>query len=246
MSDPRILAYRSITLTHDSANAWREAGVRFFRRRRSPEEAYDVRIPGMPILNLGSSRWNIDGSEVWNGPDTIQGLLTPQATAETLWSTDLMRLGYRSPGLYWVKPRGRGGNGKFRREINSREEYDALKLHASVRLHHGIVQKHFGTEEYRAITVGTKVVQGMRRFGENGDRRYEWTGSSGLPSPIRQAAKDAAAYIPAQSVVAWDLGYDPATKEAVIFEGNTCPGVNASTADRIVSAMLGEQYVSRS
>ena len=89
--------------------------------------------------------------------------------------------------------------------------------------------------------MGSKIVQGYERHDSNGDRSYVWTGVTALPLAIKTITREAITQLPGQNFIAWDLILDP---EGVpyLFEGNTCPGIGATTVGRVLAEMNGEHY----
>lgn len=239
----RAMLVRSIPLSAETSNAWKENGALFARRDRSPQSVLDITPEDVPILNLGNSNFIPDrvDERVWNDAPYVNFLLSA-------WRTSVILEDYVAPvtwqgrGLYWVKFQGRGGSNKIRTFLGSEQEFDARSR--SAMWNDGIVQRHVDGQEYRVITVGSKVVQVNRRTGENGNRSYEWIGVRAAPGDVKAMVRDAAEYaFPdyERTVIGWDVIVD-ALGVPYIFEGNACPGVNTSTAKRILDAMTGVSY----
>ena len=218
-----ILAVRSVALSTDTANAWKEAGVSFARRGRPTHEimnmGYDV------ILNLGKSafRPDIDFHRVWNHGADIEPLLYPGITREMM--NDLMPPQSVEHGDVWIKAPGAHGRGKFRTSMDQEpvlpREWDWCM--------------HIPGQEYRLVTVGHKVVQDFLRHGDNGSRVYEWVPMAEVPRTLKEVAREAARRIPGNNVIAWDMVLSEETGIPYLFEGNTCPGVNVNTVRRIIT-----------
>ena len=233
----RAMMVRSIPLSIDTRDAWKEAGAVFARRTSDDDRVRNIAYDA-PIINLGSSQCMIEG--IWNEARVVEPLLTPQASRALLGR--LMPLGsvYCGPGYYWLKGAGRGGANKEKRFIRNGQEFDAL--YEQARWMEGDVQQHVEGQEYRVITVGEKVVQVTRRDGGHlaSDRVYTWVGVSDAPYHVKAIARDAAMRLDnSKTIIGWDVIDDG---RAYILEGNSCPGVNASTARRILDAVEGTPY----
>lgn len=241
LSKPMMV--RSITLAQSLVNTWKELGGWFPRRDRTTESMLVLRRNNYnttsPIINLGNMRFNPpdllleamgnDPNVLWNKPDNVRDLVQPASTRRLF--NDLMPpQPTEYPCRAWVKAPGYGGRGK-----------EQMILHNARDLPGGWdVQVHVEGQEYRAITVGTKVVQGYERHGPNGDRSYSWLGANGLPDDVLNLAKIAAGRLHGNNFIAWDLIMND--EEIGLFEGNTCPGVNRATAKRVLDQMEGRHY----
>ncbi len=237
----RAMMVRSIPLALDTRDAWKVAGA-MFARRDSDDERIGM-LAGRddtPIINLGSSQCRIPG--IWNEADVIKPLLTP-AASRTLLSSLMPLPVYCGPNYYWLKGQGRGGANKEKLFIRNGTEFD--EMYARAQWMDGDVQLHIDGQEYRVITVGSKVVQVTKRDGGvlASDRDYEWVGLTGAPSTVKEIARQAASKLSSdRTIIGWDVidGY-PDT-HAFILEGNACPGVNTATANRILDAVEGRGY----
>ena len=237
----RALLYRSIPLSRTTRDAWKSAGAMFAKRERTPEQVRDL-AGGRPIINLGSSNLTLPG--IWNEASVIAPLLTP-AGSRQLFDTVMPSDGWQGEGYYWLKGQGRGGANKEKTYVTT--EYSHNELVSRANWIAGDVQQNIGGGEYRVITVGTKVVQVMKRGGLNGNRVYEWVGLTGAPTSVKEVAREAARRLESEKIIiGWDVmdgdGYYQWTSGTYILEGNSCPGVNAATAGRILDAMEGIDY----
>lgn len=222
-----ILGIRSVNLTIETTNAWKTRIAMAKRGRTIPE------IMGLgfsTILNMGKSTFAPDMSQypnhkVWNHGDDIGVLLWPGATRELLGDMMPPRP-TEFPADVWLKTPGAHGRGKFKKSIE-----EALVLPREWDW-----QSHIEGQEYRLVTVGTKVVQDHKRNGENGNRSYEWLAMRETPQVLKDMAREAADRVPGANVIAWDLIL---TDDGIpyLFEGNTSPGVNQATVARIVNIM---------
>lgn len=235
---------RSMRLATSLVNTWKEIGGWFPRRDRDTESKLRLRQERYdsvsPIINLGNTlffltpeqydHFEIDSSLVWNlGPD-IEAIIQP-GTARRLLNDLMPPQPTEYPCEAWVKAPGWGGRGK-----------EQVMLQSGLDVPGGWdVQVHVEGQEYRAITVGHKVVQGYERHGPNGDRSYTWTGVSGLPEDVKAYAKEAANMLHGNNFIAWDLIMDN-DGAVFLFEGNSCPGVNLATAQRVLAQMEGRHY----
>jgi len=233
-----IIAVRSIPISTQTKYAWKDSGVTFARRDRSVESVLGMNYGA--VLNLGNTSFITDDERVWNEGTVIRPLVRP-ADAHALLTNLMPPNEWQGEGFYWEKYTGRAGNGKTRWYLMDERAFDILK--ERVQWSGGDVQREIAGQEYRAITVGDKVVQVNARHGVNGDRSYTWVGVRNAPAEIKRVAKLAAARLDSKrTVIAWDMVLSPDSTEARIFEGNTCPGVNQATAQRIVDAIKGRGY----
>ena len=229
------LLVRSVNLSTQTANAWKDTGSQFARRGRTTAEI--MALPFNNIVNLGKSSFqpvtaDYPDTMVWNHGEDIRPLLWPGAAAELLDGLMPPRpLTY--PADVWIKAPGAQGRGKYKKAIDYPlvlpKEWDW--------------QGHVEGQEWRLITVGHKVVQDLKRHGSNEDRTYEWVPMKDTPSELKELAREAARRVPGNNVIAWDLiqTHDGLTW---LFEGNTCPGISESTGNRILKEME-RQYAER-
>jgi len=234
----RAMAVRSIPLSSATRHAWKSAGVSFARRDRTDADIMRITPPGIPILNLGSSTFALDHDAVWNIAENVKPLLTPAGTREK-FSPFLPPGTWQGDGFYWEKYSGRAGRNKQRLYLSNEWIHDSTRHTAQHG--QGDLQLEVEGQEYRAITVGDKVVQVNARYGSNGAREYRWVGVRNAPAPIKSTAKACASLLEGNNVIAWDLIMTE-DERVYMFEGNSCPGINDATAQRIVAAMLGENY----
>lgn len=228
-----IIAIRSVNLSAESTNAWKEAGVYFARRGRTPERVFAMGYAH--ILNLGKSSFTLTPEQkerviLWNdGPD-IAPLLRPGTTRELLGEY-LPPQPTEFPADVWIKAPGAHGRGKFKKQVD-RE----LVLPAEWDW-----QADIQGQEYRVLTVGHKVVQNLKRHGDNTNRSYEWTPIGEVPAKVKSIARASARLVPGRNVIAWDLIQTP-DDETYLFEGNTCPGMSTATATRIRNQMEAQEH----
>lgn len=222
-----IIAVRSVQLSERSTNSWKSAGVAFARRGRSVEEVMGLGYS--MVLNLGKSAFNAgDDHRIWNnGPDIVD-LIWP-GSARTVWGDLMPPRPVEFPADVWLKAPGAGGRGKYKKAID----------HPLVLPREWDWQLHIDGDEWRLITVGRRIVQDLRRHGENGDREYEWIRMRHVPSRVKDIAREAASRLDGYNVIAWDIIDDG--EQAYILEGNTSPGMSSETAGRIVAEMTRQQ-----
>lgn len=224
------LAIRSVLLTADTTQAWKEADVQFARRGRTQEAIIQMgRESGYEfLLNLGRSQfqptmmYDDPLGFFWNSGQDILPLLYPGLSRELL--NDLMPPKPTTyPADVWIKAPGMKGKGKYKKNIPH-----ALTL--PPKWDH---QLHVEGTEYRVVTVGRRAVQSFVKTDVGDGREYEWVGLRDTPREIKRIARKAAKRLPGLNVIGWDivLGDDD---QPLIFEGNSCPGVNWETARRIV------------
>jgi hypothetical protein len=178
------------------------------------------------VLNLGRSDFVTEpGYPIWNSVDTIKKLMWPGYARELL--DDLMPpQPVEFPAQVWIKTPGSQGRGKFRKHINR-----SLQLPREWDW-----QEHVDGQEYRIVTVGHRVVQQHLRHGPDGQRQYQWLRMRDVPGSMKIMARRAARRLPGRNVIAWDMILD-SEGTPYILEGNTCPGMNPDTADRIKREM---------
>jgi hypothetical protein len=180
---------------------------------------------------------DIEGS--WNRASVVRPLLNPKdsrVTFNSLMPTSL----WVDEGYYWLKGQGRGGANKEKVYVEDFNSYNNLLSRAN--WIDGDVQQDIVGQEYRVITVGHKVVQVSERHGVNGQRNYVWVGVSNAPAHVKETARSAARKLSSeQTIIGWDIMSDN-LGGSFILEGNSCPGVNAATADRILNAVESIPY----
>ena len=233
----RAMMVRSIPLALNTRDAWKDSGAVFARRTSDDERikqiAYDA-----PIINLGSSQCMIEG--IWNEARVVEPLLTPEASSNLLGRL-MPSGGYEGPGYYWLKGAGRGGANKEKRFVRNVQEHTAMLRSAAWM--EGDVQLHVDGQEYRVITVGNKVVQVMARDDViDQQREYRWVGVSDAPWAAKDIAREASRKLSSdKTIIGWDVIIHD-NGHAYILEGNSCPGVNEATANRILNAVEGVSY----
>lgn len=226
----RGLAIRSVQLSVETTNAWKEVNIRFARRGRTTSQNMGLALgDGYDfVLNLGKSEFSVDESGympkfIWNNGPNILPLLYPGFTRELLG--DMMPPQPQGfPADVWIKAPGMKGKGKYKKAIDRRlhlpREWDW--------------QEHIVGTEYRVLTVGDRVVQSFIKEGDATTRDYTWVGLEGTPREVKRKAREAAKLLDGSNVVGWDIvEEDSVQRNVYIFEGNSCPGVNYATASRI-------------
>jgi hypothetical protein len=209
----------------------------FARRESTPERVASI-AGGRPIINLGSSNLTLPG--IWNEAAVVEPLLTPVASRE-LFGFLMPTNRWVSEGFYWLKGAGRGGANKEKLYITTVFSHDEAVSRTA--WSNGDIQLNIVGQEYRVITVGTKVIQVTKRSGTNGNRDYEWVGVSAADSRVKRIARDAAGLLDNEkTIIGWDVIQSMYNGMPYILEGNSCPGVNASTASRILDAVEGVSY----
>lgn len=222
-----VLGVRSVSLTTSTSRAWRsrirlaERGLATWQIIENHGEEH--------ILNLGRSSFHPDPEEYpykvfWNLGNHIKPLLWPGITRELMG--DLMPpRPTQYPADVWLKAPGAHGRGKYKKQVT----------HPLVLPSEWDWQEHINGQEYRLITVNGAVVQDFLRSGENGNRSYQWVAMRDVPMEVKDMARLAARRLEGRNVIAWDLIWTG--EQAFLFEGNTCPGVNSETVNRIVDYM---------
>lgn len=240
---------RSITLSSDTFDAWKAIGGWFPRRDRTPDEMldlyannYDPTQPA-PIINLGNTGFSptesdleargIQAVPIFNLGDNIRPLVRPGTTRKLL--NHLLPpypRANRAGSRFWIKAPGSKGKGK------TLTFGDALpKVPAEWDL-----QAHVVGAEYRVITVDDKVVQVNQRQGDNKNRSYQWVGVLSAPAVVKHQARVAARQLSGRNILGWDVIHVPGMQKAYILEGNSCPGVNPATAQRIIDFIEERTY----
>ncbi len=163
---------------------------------------------------------------MWNYGRNIKPLVTPGATRDLIGEFMPRQPDSDFPRQAWVKAPGAHGRGKFLEII-----HEPLVLPRSWDW-----CEHVEGQEYRLITVGNKVVQDFERHGDNNSRRYSWVPMREVNADLKAMVREAASRLEGNNVIAWDTILDT-NGEPFIFEGNSCPGVNADTVRRIVDEM---------
>ena len=234
----------ALPLSGDTKQAWREAGGIFMRSDRETPEILDyTKQRETFFINLGRSSFRPDEEmladhglepwDVWNRGENINQLLYP-GQVRTLLDEFAIPRPEAYPADVWIKTPGRQGRGTFRKHIEEPlvlpKEWDW--------------QEHMEGQEYRCITVGPRIVQNFERHGSNGDREYRWTLMEETPAPVKTAVRKVAKRLDGYNVVAWDAILTP-QGVALIFEGNTCPGMSINTARRVVNEINRQREEAR-
>lgn len=239
---------QTIPLSSSTRAALREHGGRIYRRDRTLDDVIRLARDADAefVLNFGSRsntplvRENLDF--VWTPPHMIQAVGHPANLRRTLPEL-VPPQPDEFPAQVWLKAPGQRGQGKTKIETFGRivlpENWDW--------------QLHIEGTEYRAITVGHRMVQGFLREGTNDAREYTWTGLRDTPVAIKERARMAARALHARSTMgvpgvpghlerrdpahtglfAWDLILDE-HGSAFILEANSSPGLGSATVERIV------------
>lgn len=219
-----FIVISALPLSDQTKRAWKEAGAVILRRGSTDERVLGFLRDYPFIINLGKTMFQPTEQveNIWNyGPD-IEPLVWPGSTRE-LFGDLMPPRPTEFPADVWIKTPGRAGRGKFHKQVDH-------ELHLPRQWDW---QEHLEGEEYRIITVGRRIVQDFRRFGQNGDRSYEWLAMRDVPSVLKDLVREAASRVAQQTVVAWDTMLTT-TGQPYLFEGNTCPGMSTATAERIV------------
>jgi hypothetical protein len=223
----KFVAVRSLPLSEDTKQAWRSVGAIYPARGSSVERIITIAADSQAsfILNLGSSKFQPGDTHipVLNRGMDIYPLLWP-GLSRTLFDDLMPPRPTVFPADVWIKTPGFGGRGKFHKLVSE----------SMVLPHQWDWQAHVEGEEWRILTVGVKVVQQHRRHGGNGERTYEWVRQDETPTQVKAKAREAALRVPGLNVIAWDLIVSE-EGDVYIFEGNSCPGVNTATAERVVN-----------
>lgn len=228
-----VFVNRSIPLSQESREAWRNVATIIPRQHRNRLRVLDRIQPEDVVINLGLSDAVGRDCIVYNDPVSIRSVLTPQAIRNTMPDLLPPRPGIRD--AFWRKGPGQHGNGVSFYDGGmippDRPGYD--------------LQKHIEGTEYRVITVGELVVQATRKTNAvwvNGRHSFDWQwiGVVGARqvSGLIPLAKRAVGLVPngPRTVLGWDIisGTDGGV---YVIECNSSPGVNEATARRIVRAI---------
>lgn len=236
----RVAIHTAISLSSTTREAWKAHGAIMLRSDRSLNaNIIRARELGADLLLNYGSHSDIreeDREFVWNPPELIRELAHPGAFRRKLGDLVVPRP-EEYPADIWIKAPGQAGRGKTR----IRTEGALSELPPSWDW-----QAHIEGTEYRAVTVGNKIVQGFQREGENNARDYIWTGVNRLPERIKHSIRTALQRSNGEggrddeseplfrTVLAWDTILTEGG-EAYLFEANSAPGLSEPTAGRIVS-----------
>lgn len=241
---------RQLTLADSMVQAWKDVGGWFPKRERSVHSKLDLMVrsydANSPIINLGDMGFNpsdldlevrgINPDKYYNRPEVVRPLVRP-GTARRLLD-EFMPSDPRASGMMgishaWIKAPGQAGQGKTKIPVYSPNDLPEIPADWDM-------QVHVEGQEYRVVTVGTKVVQVNERYGENGSREYTWVGVRNSPGPVKTIAREAARRLEDErTIIGWDVIHGDRT---YIFEGNTCPGTNNALAERIINQVNGVAY----
>ena len=185
------------------------------------------------VWNWGLSNYEIvcpASVPLWNAPSTISPLIDPyrfEELMEGLTPKALLDELEDVPGFwFWLKGPGRGGENKVML-------FGLPPVEFGVGFDGWDVQAHVEGDHYRIHTVGHRVVQCHRKAGDHRDREYAWTRMRNVPSPVKEVARDAARRLfDDRSIIGWDIVFDG--ERAFVLEGNSAPGLNEATVERIV------------
>jgi len=241
-----VFINRSIPLSEQTREAWTEGGATLFKRSSTNERmAFLADLRGRDVLNFAATfDFDSPNARCWNPAPVVKLLTNPFKFQQRMNLGNTDERTYLVPQLLsdddhmtdvWLKGPGRHGSGSSRCLLEQLGGYGPGEDPYAI-------QPHIEGTEYRAITVNNKVVQLSRRIGGNDAREYEWIGTRGAPRGIIPAAKHADRILLNATdadwrVVGWDLIKD-ADGRVWVLEGNSCPGVNIATAQRIRAAML--------
>jgi len=220
-----ILLIRSVPLSKQTRQAWKNAGGTF--RRRGTNKIWLDSFKFDAVLNLGSlgEEWDRVPVPVYNMPESILAVSHPKALRRLLndWLPD-----NSVSGSHWHKHGGFGGSGVVFHDTRT-SECDGSN---------GDTQRHIVGDEYRIISVGNKIVQASRKHGSHSNFEWEWIGVEGVnKNGIIPFLKKAIEQVPngGRTVFGWDVIHDGS--QPYILECNTSPGVNEASALRIVNAI---------
>ena len=245
---------RNLMLAQSMVEAWKEVGGWFPKRERSNISKLNLMVSrglaDQPIINLGDMSFDprdaqlealgINPDLFFNRPDSVRMLTKPGSTRPLLEA--MLPHDPRNPEIMdgpfdvWVKAPGQAGQGKTKLEGVMRSDLPQIPADWDMQL-------HVEGQEYRVITVGTKVVQVNERHGVNGNRSYVWVGVRNAPDPVKAICRNAAKRLEDErTIIGWDVVLTQ-NDLPYIFEGNTCPGTNRALVGRIMSQIKGEHYV---
>ena len=260
----RVMVLRSIVLAQSMVDAWKEVGGWFPMRERSNESKLDLMANTYgrdgAIINFGDMSFDptdqeirvrgIDPDLYYNRPDSVRALTKPGPTRRLIGEFLPIDPREINPGNFsgealdiWVKAPGQAGQGKTRMTVDWAGDIPQIPADWDI-------QVHKEGQEYRVVTVGTKVIQINERHGVNGNRNYVWVGVRNAPDPVKTICREAARRLEDErTIIGWDVVHKPADyddqtlSQTFIFEGNTCPGTNRALVGRIMSQIKGEHYV---
>lgn len=240
---PSFIVNQGIALSRRTRESLKQVGGLILRVDRDPAYVLDnARINGcVPILNMGGSALTQDldpEATIWN-PGELINLTRRPADFRNVVGELTPPPPESYPADFWVKAPGAAGRGKT--FVHDGE--------APGRLPRGWdIQRHIDGEEFRIISVGSKLVQGFRRMGDNNNRRYEWTGTAQAPRNVRKVVRMGIANIARivdqnPETLPVVLGWDTIINRdgAWLLEVNTAPGLNQFTAQRIKNLIFNEE-----
>lgn len=229
----KIYLKRSIALSERTRKAWEDHGGIFLRSDRDLRTVKSWLEDDDYIFNLGDSAWMNYPDDIWTIPNVnpkLKALLYPSETRQLLGDMLPPRPDGEYPCDVWIKPPGRAGKGKF--TLNTDGHLDNLPRWWDW-------QKHVEGQEFRVLTVGNRVIQDFARYGENGERSYQWTPMREVPQEVKDLARRAAETFEGINIIAWDIIHGD--EGTYLFEGNTCPGVNHDTVGRIINEYIRQR-----
>ena len=244
-----VFVNRSIPLSQESRDGWKNAGATIVPRNPVRAERLLARTNDTDIIiNLGRGPEHLVGREpqIWNQFDTIDSIITPAAIRRTmpdLIPTSDVFNGPNNHRPYWIKGPGQHGNNKRLCQEYAWDGAYLAEIEHCLDLPGWDAQLHIEGTEFRVITVGNAVIQAYRKDHRTETNRglmfqWNWIGVGGIKkNGLIPLVKKAAAALPHgdRSVVGWDCIVGEAG--AYIIEGNSSPGVNDATAQRIVNAI---------
>ena len=217
-------------MSRTTRDAWRSNGIHIVKRSRDSNRdvrATIGRVDGRFVINSGSLSHDWAGYPVpvFNTRDSIRAISHPLALRRTLpdFIPPVSMDGY----AHWHKDGGWGGKNK-----TYHEEGDG-----GCRFFKGDRQTHIDGTEYRVLTVGDVIVQASLKELTHGVGNFiwHWCGVRGIRDlGIIPLVKEAVQNIPNWNwtMFGWDVIVD--SNRPYVIEINTSPGVNSSTAKRII------------
>jgi hypothetical protein len=233
----KVLAVKSIPLSKETIESWKtldneQFQLKFLKRSRHPNEALRILQQNnySLILNLGNSELTDEEEIVWNSKSVCDTLRTPGSMRKSPLDAILPPIADWNDPNVWIKGPGRGG-------WNKTHHLTGLDDNPVPITRDWDCQKHIEGTEYRVLTVGPRVVQSSERLDSNGERQYGWVGLKNTPKGVKEICRYAASLLPNQrTLIGWDVIAND--KAVFVLEGNTSPGLNKETAERIRNELI--------